>query len=190
MENVLKVLKLPTVVTINSRISSINNAFVNGIIPVLKPSPAQIKNLLDQLELSDNDVRCAYCGAPANQWDHINPIICDKAPTGYITEIDNLIPCCQMCNSSKGGKNWHEWITSDAERSPKSRHIANLAHKIKLIEQYIAQTHPHRIDMEDMVGIELWKTHWENRDKLVALMKECHKKQTEIRAKIKACNLT
>jgi len=41
--------------------------------------------------------------------DHYFPLMTNKLPTGYITELSNLIPCCGSCNSSKGGKHWKSW---------------------------------------------------------------------------------
>ena len=34
-------------------------------------------------------------------------------PTGYITEIHNLVPCCSACNSLKGKKEFVDWYKSD-----------------------------------------------------------------------------
>jgi endonuclease I len=44
-----------------------------------------------------------------------------KKPTGYISEIHNLVPACGKCNQSKGNKEWRQWMLSDATLSPKTK---------------------------------------------------------------------
>jgi endonuclease I len=59
------------------------------------------------------------------------PLVVDKKPTGYISEIQNLVPSCGKCNQSKGNKNWKLWITSEAKLSPASRGISNIENRIE-----------------------------------------------------------
>ena len=51
-----------------------------------------------------------YCGDKCNAWDHLWPIVVDRRPTGHISEIANLVPACQPCNSSKGNSHWKKWM--------------------------------------------------------------------------------
>lgn len=53
------------------------------------------------------DYKCAYCGnhdTPMTQ-EHVIPVINGG---GYV--VENIIPACQSCNSSKGGKSLEEWF--------------------------------------------------------------------------------
>ena len=58
--------------------------------------------------------RCAYCGCKLTidtlSVDHIEPlnrgIYFDKYE---LANLDNLNPCCQSCNSSKGNKSLEDW---------------------------------------------------------------------------------
>lgn len=43
--------------------------------------------------------RCAYCDAPSQTLDHIDPVA-----AGGDDSIENLTGACYSCNSSKGGK--------------------------------------------------------------------------------------
>ena len=97
---------MPTPVKIMGRTSSITNSFVNSIIPVIEPTEQQIKRALRILEIDPQSVVCAYCGDRSTEWDHLNPLVSNKQPTGYISEIANLVPACGKCNQSKGNKPW------------------------------------------------------------------------------------
>lgn len=96
--------QMPSVQTMVSRKSSITNAFVNSLIPVIRPSPDEIEKALAILEIAPTDVRCAYCGDKSSEWDHLRPFVLKMRPTGYISEIANLVPSCGKCNQSKGNK--------------------------------------------------------------------------------------
>lgn len=65
---------------------------------------------------------CAYCGDTPSEWDHFFSVVSGKQPTGFITEVYNLVPSCGKCNQSKGSKNWKEWIRGNtAALSPTAR---------------------------------------------------------------------
>ena len=178
--------QMPKAVTIMARTSSITNAFYNGIIPVIEPTETEINNALNILGIDQNDVRCCYCGDIASEWDHLRPLILNKKPTGYISEIANLVPCCGKCNQSKGNKNWEEWINSSAEKSPKMRGVKNLSDKIDRIKNYEKVTNPIKIEnFESIVGKELWEKHLDNYKKIMDLMKKCQNTSDEIKKIIK-----
>jgi hypothetical protein len=105
-----------------------------------------------------------YCGA--TEWDHFRPLVLGKRPTGYISEIKNLVPACGKCNQSKGNKNWKEWIESSAKLSPKTRGINDIDAKIIRLEQYElwGEEFPKitKLDFEKLVGKDLWEKHWSN----------------------------
>jgi NAD-dependent SIR2 family protein deacetylase len=98
--NVKSLFKMPTPVKITGRTSSITNAFVNGIIPCIAPAEEEIREVLEVLGMNAA-IRCAYCGNNYTEWDHFRPLIHNKRPTGYISEIHNLVPACGKCNQSK-----------------------------------------------------------------------------------------
>lgn len=169
-----KIFKMPKRIKITSRTSSITNAFVNGIIPCLPPSEAEVIEAIKILGMTENKVVCAYCGDAYNQWDHLEPIVENQRPTGYISEIYNLIPCCSICNSSKSGSNWLTWIRGNAEQNPKSRKIKNLENRITKILEYekwckLKRT---KLKFDKIVGEKLWNEHWKNHDMIIQNMKE------------------
>jgi len=120
------VFRMPTPVRITGRTSSITNSFVNGIIPCIVPTEAEIRKVLEVLGMNEQTIRCAYCGDTYTEWDHFHPLIRNKRQTGYISEIHNLVPACGKCNQSKGNSYWKEWILGYARLSPKTRNKENL----------------------------------------------------------------
>src|SRR5207237_18415 len=116
--------------------SSITNAFVSAIIPVVFPTEADLAEALAILEMTPDNLRCAYCGDQYTEWDHLRPLVEGQQPTGYISEIANLVPSCGKCNQSKGKKPWREWMLSSAPCSPRSRGVHDLSRRILRLEQY------------------------------------------------------
>lgn len=180
-----KIFRMPTPVKITGRTSSITNAFVNGIIPVIEPTEEEIESALETLGMDKDHIVCAYCGNPYTEWDHFHPLIKDKMPTGYISEIHNLIPACGKCNQSKGNKYWKTWMLSDAALSPSSRHIPDIEQRKKRLEDYERKYTPIKIDFEEIVGKDMWEQHWANCQVLHDLMQESQKHSDKLKSIIK-----
>ncbi len=176
-----KLFQMPNPVKITGRTSSITNSFVNGIIPVLEPTEEEVLDVLHTLGMSPEHVVCAYCGDPYTEWDHFHPLVRGKQPTGYISEIHNLVPACGKCNQSKGNKYWRDWILSDASLSPKMRGVPELQRRIHYLEQFESSYTPIWIDFEKIIGEEKWKQHWENYRRLHEMMQESQRLSDEIR---------
>lgn len=176
-----KIFRMPTPVKITGRTSSITNAFINGIIPVIEPTDEEIDDVLMTLNMDKNQIVCSYCGDSYTEWDHFYPLVKDKMPTGYISEIHNLVPACGKCNQSKGNKYWKSWMLSNASLSPKSRKVSDIENRIKRLEEYESKYTPTKIDFEKIVGKEKWKQHWNNCHILHEMMKESQKLSDEIK---------
>lgn len=174
---------MPKAVRITGRSSSITNSFVNGIVPIIKPSDAEIDEALDVLGMSD-EVVCAYCGDAATEWDHLRPLVQHQRPTGYIHEIHNLVPACGKCNQSKGNKHWREWMFGPARLSPKSRNVSDIDARAATLERYEQWTHPTKVDFAALVGEELWAEHWANHRALLKQMKAAEEVVEQIRERI------
>ena len=175
--------KMPTRVTIMGRRSSITNALINGIIPIIPPTDDQIREALKILEQDENDVRCVYCGDPITEWDHLYPLIRDKKHTGYITEIGNLVPACGKCNQSKGNFEWKDWMLGNAKQSPKSRNIHDIKKRICILEKYDRYFPRNKIDLKEIAGESLWNKYINAYNSIVSQMKLTQKFMDEIYAK-------
>jgi hypothetical protein len=181
MKTLKESFRMPTPVKITGRSSSITNSFVNSIIPVISPTEAQISRALDILEISHTDMTCAYCGDRSTEWDHLNPLVANKQATGFISEIENLVPACGKCNQSKGNKPWRDWMVSGARLSPKTRRIADIDRRIKILGEYEKRNKPSQFDFRSVVGSEKWDAYWEDWHKVQDAMKDAQCLAEEIR---------
>ena len=136
--------------------------------------------------MAENGVVCAYCGDPATEWDHLNAIIKDKKPTGYFTEIHNLVPACGKCNQSKRNQPWREWIVGPARLSPKTRGVSDLEARIARLDAYERAFEPRIVDFEEVIGASAWRKHWKNCEAIKSLMRHSQELSDDIAAALQA----
>jgi hypothetical protein len=183
-KSVLDAFQMPNPMSITGRTSTITNSFVSSIIPSRFPSESEVKEALDILGLDSDDLRCAYCGGPSTEWDHLRPLVRGKMPTGYISEIANLVPACGKSNQSKGKQEWEAWMRSAAPKSPASRMVPDLETRIQRLKKFEKWKDVSLINFEAIVGSELWEKHWRNNEQMHELMRECQALADLIRKKI------
>jgi 5-methylcytosine-specific restriction endonuclease McrA len=113
--------KMPNHDAVHNRGTTIAKAFAKALTPRLIPCKKEIENAFVLLgmpyEVGKNTrLLCAYCGGQATTSDHLNALVMDSKPTGFIDEIDNLVPCCGTCNSSKGKESWAGFMARRKKR--------------------------------------------------------------------------
>lgn len=167
------IFKMPACQNLKDRISTINNAYATGITPYIRPDN---ENEIDQYykELGVKKNQCAYCLGEGNGMDHLKPLVKNGMPSGYITDIHNLVPCCSRCNSSKGSKSFEDWYLSD-------KNIKRLK-KLGLDDNKINERYkkicdfedkiPGPIDYEKIVGKDKWEEYKSRKKKLVKQLEE------------------
>ena len=175
---------MPKSVGIRGRSSTLTNSFVSSIIPQVEPTDQEIAEALRILHLDPANLSCAYCGDTYTEWDHLRPLVMDKKPTGYVTEIRNLVPACGKCNQSKGNKDWKKWIVSGARLSPASRQVPNLSEKIRRLETYEKWGSVNPVPLESFVSADLWNRHWDNHRKLLSMMEESQESANALKVTI------
>lgn len=180
----LAAFQMPSVQTMVSRKSSITNAFVNSVIPVIPPTAEEIAEALALLAIEPADVRCAYCGDPSSEWDHLRPLVLNHRPTGFISEIANLVPSCGKCNQSKGNKPWRDWMLSGAPRSPTGRAVIDVRDRVARLDQYERWRPPTKIDFETIIGREEWEQYWSLWQAVIEELRQCHDVAESLRLRI------
>ena len=163
---------LPGRSRITGRKSTLTGLFFNSITPLVSPSEQEVDEALEVLGMKRGACVCAYCGGQKSEWDHFRAIVLDRNPTGYITEIANLVPSCGKCNQSKGNKPWREWIRSDAKHSPKRRNVPNLDERIRRLEAYEGWRVPRKLDYSEILGREHWTNHLSNLERVIKTLEE------------------
>ena len=176
-----KVFKMPNAVKISGRVSSITNSFINGIIPCISPSDSDISEALEVLGMDATTICCSYCGDRYTEWDHFRPLIEGKKATGYISEIQNLVPSCGKCNQSKGNRHWRDWITGPASLSPTSRKVPHLETRIAYLAEFENWRPPTRIDFAEIVGLQLWDEYSRTRDELEVTMQQAQELSSRVK---------
>ena len=178
--------RMPSVQTMVSRKSSITNAFVNSVIPVIVPTVQEISEALGVLGMTPEDVRCVYCGDRSSEWDHLRPLVQKRRPTGYISEIGNLVPACGKCNQSKGNSAWRTWMLGKAPLSPAGRGLDGVADRIARLEAYERWRSPTKVEFEKIVGPEEWEHYWSLCESVVEKLRDCQTVADGLRTRVLA----
>lgn len=184
--------KMPTKSDLKGRSSTMSNAFAISITPYIVPSEEEVRASYNMLQIQEG--QCAYCLGEGNAKDHLKPLVKAGMPTGYITAINNLVPCCSRCNSSKGAKTFEEWYLSPenlVRLKKKGLSSAEIEHRFKIISEYEGYIEE-PLNYEDLVGAELWKQYQERRQSLLDRLKKdqefCDMLSSIIVQKMKAGN--
>jgi hypothetical protein len=179
--------KMPLFQTMVSRKSSVTNAAVNSIIPAIKPSIDDIAKALTILGMTPDAVRCAYCGDPATEWDHLRPLVINRRPTGFISELANLVPACGKCNQSKRNQPWREWMLNEAaERSPAGRGLTGIDERMARLEAFEKWRSPTHLDFESLIGRDEWERYWSLVEAVIEDMRSCKEVADSLKQRIAA----
>ena len=98
---------------VQRRKTTINHAFASALAPCDEYDEERLKRAMAALGQTDIDnLRCVYCGAAGETWDHLVGLVKDSELNGYGHQVGNLVPCCRACNSLKGNRDWREFLRS------------------------------------------------------------------------------
>lgn len=53
---------------------------------------------------------CVYCSGNADTLDHLVGVVRNGIPSGFGDTQFNLVPCCSLCNTSKGQRDFKAWM--------------------------------------------------------------------------------
>lgn len=182
--------KLPAKANLKGRSSTISNAFAISITPYIYPSADEVNNFYISLDIQEG--QCGYCLGYANAMDHIKPLVTNGLPTGYITDIHNLVPCCSACNSSKGKKDFSEWYLSQNNVNRLHKRGLNdkdIQKRFNIILNYISRI-GEPLNYKEILGDDLWNEYLARRTNLIAALREnqefCDKLDTIVKDYLKA----
>jgi len=170
--------------TITSRSSSITNAFVQAIIPYITPSKEEIATALSLLGMSQKNMECIYCGDKCSDWDHLFALVKNKRPSGYFSDIGNMVPACGRCNQSKGGQYWKDWMLGSATNSPTTRSIIDVDIRINKIEQYIEKSNLKPKTIEHFIEENELIKYWQKLEDIHTAMREAQNMAKKIQLQL------
>lgn len=143
------------------RRTTINHAFAAAVAPSDTYDEAAVAKAIRTLGMDpEDDLRCAYCGAKAETWDHIFATVRDSRFSGHGHRLGNLLPCCKPCNSAKGSKPWQTYLSTlslpDQEREVRAKAIGNYIAAYAVDDALIAGSADHdRLDAIRLQVLEL-----------------------------------
>ena len=171
---------------LTARSSTLTGLFVVSVTPYIEPSEEEVDKALRILGMRRGRCVCAYCGHKKSEWDHFRAVIKDRKPTGYITDIANLVPACGKCNQSRGNRDWRDWIRSDAPHARAARRRPGLPERIQRLEDYERLMTPRRIDYKELVGTDRWTKHMRCLEQVFAVLRTAENHAKELRTLAKA----
>ena len=172
---------------ITSRKTTITGLFFVTLTPSIVPTDAEVNDALQILGMETGKCVCAYCGGKKSEWDHFRPIVLNRLPTGFITEIANLVPSCGKCNQSKGNKPWRTWMRSPtAKHSPTHLGLPDIEIRMERLEKFEAWKKPTKLDYETLLGSERWSRHMKYLDDILDLMAHAEQGVLEMRLEVSA----
>lgn len=157
---------------LTSRRSTLTGLFFTTLTPYLEPTESEVEVALGVLGMKRGVCVCAYCGDKKSEWDHFRAVVKDRKPTGYITEIANLVPVCGKCNESRGNKEWKAWMRGTSALSPATRGVPDIENRIRHLDDFAAWRSPVRIDYANLRTDAQWKQHTENLEKILKLLED------------------
>lgn len=115
-----------------NRRTTINHMFAAAIAPHDIYNEERVRAAVMLLGNDPNDdLACAYCGNPAETWDHVFATVRNSRFSGHGHQLGNLLPCCKPCNSRKGNKAWQTYL----ESLPLEK--ADLESRFQIIKSYL-----------------------------------------------------
>jgi|SRR5579859_821723 len=185
-KELLACFRMPSGSTITGRTTSIRNAFVAAIIPNVRPSADEIRQVLEIFETEPSDLRCSYCGDKATEWEHLRPLVKAGRPTGHPSSIRNLVPSCGKCNQSKGSTDWKQWMLGVARYSPSARKITDIERRIIRLERFESWANCIPLNLEELVSPKLWQKYFALQEEILNKMRDAQKLATVITGEIKS----
>lgn len=136
------------------RKTTVNHAFASAIAPCDEFDDQRVRGAIRMLGLDpDADLNCAYCGNPAETWDHIFATVKQSQFSGHGHRLGNLLPCYKPCNSSKGNKSWEVFLESLP--IPQATRTKRLECIRRFLANYSAQdpVNPHDPDLAELESL-------------------------------------
>jgi hypothetical protein len=165
----------------HKRRTTINHAFASALAPQDEYDEQRLDEALKFLgQDPDGDLRCVFCGRPAATWDHLVSLVKDGVLRGFGHQLGNLVPCCAVCNSAKGAKDWDVFIASQAAEG------AERSELLKLLAAYNARfAQPVDLERAKRLLPDEWSRYMDLKRQIFELMREADVAAARLRVYIR-----
>lgn len=167
---------------LTSRRSTLTGLFFTTLTPYVEPTESEVDEALAVLGMRRGSCVCAYCGDKKSEWDHFRAVVKERKPTGYITEIANLVPACGKCNQSRGNKDWEKWMRGSASQSPTRRGVVDIEQRIIRLKAFESWRAPICIDYAKLTTIDHWNLHTKNLERVLSLLEVAEGHAVDLRS--------
>ncbi|NQW16148.1 MAG: hypothetical protein HQ478_01560 [Chloroflexi bacterium] len=161
------------------RKTTISHAFASALAPVDDYDESQVQSAVLRFlgQDPDGDLSCVYCDAEAETWDHVVGLVKNGLLRGYGHQIGNLVPCCKLCNSKKGGKTVEQHLDRLGQSSRAK------SERLKRIGSYTA-SNANEVDLEaiKLQRPDEWKQFERLRAQIIELMEKADILAQELRS--------
>ena len=182
-----KEFKLPNAPNFNGRKSTFAKALSDGIAPRIRPTREEFCNYKTYFKQGiSKQFSCAYCGSDYDYLEHFRPLVVKSRPTGYGSDVYNLVPSCGNCNHKKKNDSWKKWMKDKNNPGILNSKEHSIRYKrLEEFENWGDQNNVAKIDFEKLVGKEKWQQYLTEFEKLISAVEDLNKIQSEIRLKVK-----
>jgi len=168
-----------------NRNTTVTGAFVAALLPHDEYHEKTVKQAMLDLGQKGDVLTCVYCEGIPTTWDHLTNSVQSHKANGPGHRVYNLVPCCTTCNSSKGGKNFQDWIlgyTNTAGKKIPPTIRVQAARREHVVQSLIAYQKkcPPRSDAD----LELEEKLMAMRDRVWAIFKEADDLVAKVRPRI------
>ena len=166
---------------VQKRSTTINHAFASALAPFDVYDENKINAAITFLgQDPESDLTCVFCGNAAETWDHLVSLVEGGKLRGLGHQIGNLVPCCKLCNSQKGAKDFAAFIKDFAKIKGDRSELASM---LTLYVKKFAK--PVNTALFESCVPEQWFRYNEIKKEIIDLLKEADGLAEALREKVR-----
>jgi hypothetical protein len=117
--------------------------------------------------------------------EHFRPLVKGTFPTGYGSDIYNLVPSCKFCNENKGNSDWNEWMADS--KNPGITISDDHSKRVEVLKGFQDWGNGKVICIPyiELVGEQKWNEYISKYGELLNFMDDMNQLQKDIRNEVK-----
>ena len=141
-----------------------------------------LTNIPNSLALKRSNQTARIAGGKYDYLEHFRPLVEKGQPTGYGSDIYNLVPSCSSCNVRKGNMTWQDWMQN--EHNPGVSDEKEHAKRFSTLLEFDSwgKDETAFVNYEKLIGSKKWKEYQEGYAEIIKYIEKIHPIQKEIKA--------